>query len=179
MTNVKTYRARVEEVGFISNETSIKFRHVEAENLEDAKAKTEKWYGKCLLIQEKPLASKEMLVSDMEEGIAYEIMADSEHTFDSMIFKKRGEWIHSTVRGGDAVEEGSEHAYKLEEVIKVLSEKEDYSYLKELDINKITFSQLEYIDCDISWEATALLELPKQFEGIAKSLDKLNLTKLD
>lgn len=179
MTNVKTYRARVEEVGFITNETSIKFRHIEAESLEDAKAKTEKWYGKCLLIQEKPLASKEMLVSDMEEGVEYEIMADSEHTFDSMIFKKRRGWIISTVRGGDSTEEGNKHTYKLEEVLKVLSEKEDYSYLKELDINKITLSQLEYIDCDISWEATALLELPKQFEGIAKSLDRIDLSKLN
>ncbi|PGT90081.1 hypothetical protein [Bacillus thuringiensis] len=166
MSTLKTYRVLVNETtGFDGEEPKgLHHRHVQAENEIQVKEKVEKDYGTCMEIQEKPLTNKDMKFVDLEEGKEYEILAGSEFIHDTLLIKKEGEWVHTTIRGGFFKEEGFNHSYKVKDVLPKVENFEG------TDLNEMTLAELEALDCEIFFLATALVKTPETFIGLVKSL---------
>lgn len=166
MTTLKAYRVLVNETESFFGETpaGLNYRHVKADTEQEAKTKAEKHYGAVVEINEKTLTSKDTLFTELEDGKEYEILAFSDYTNDTLKIKKEGEWVTTTIRGGDFSEEGFTHTYKVQDVLPKLE------YLADKKLTELTLADLEFLDFEIYSLVSALKEMPQEFVGLVKCL---------
>lgn len=160
---MKTFRVRMNEIE--SQDSNRKplgmyYRHINSHSLSSAKRDAERlFYGSCESVTPKALTSKDFKVEDMIDGQAYEILADSSFTNDTVIFKKQGNIIYSTIRGGEFPEVGFTRWYNLS-IIKLLEN------TIEINLEHLTLEELEWLDFEVYNEITMLKEMPVQFADI-------------
>lgn len=166
MATLKAYRVLVNEAESLFGGTpnGLNYRHVKADTEQEAKADAEKYYGTVVEIEEKTLASKNTLFTELEEGKEYEILADSDFTNDTLKIKKEGEWVTTTIRGGEFSEEGFTHSYKVQDVFPKID------FLVDTKITDMTLATLEALDFEIYATVSALKEMPQEFVGLVKCL---------
>lgn len=136
------------------------FRHISSHSLSAAKKDAERlFYGSCESVIPKALTSKEFKVEDMIDGQAYEILADSEFTNDTVVFKKQGNIISSTIRGGEFTEDGFYQSYDLS-IIGLLEN------LEGIEPPTLSLAELELVDMEVYSEASILKEVPFKYKGL-------------
>lgn len=95
----------------------------------------------------------------MVDGTSYEILADYSFTNDTIIFRKQGNLIYSTIRGGEFPEEGFTKWYNLS-IIRLLDN------TKDLAQSQLTLEELEWVDFEVYNEVSMLKEVPVLFADI-------------
>lgn len=154
-----TYRVKMNNTTTTDDRmpSRISYRHLESSDITAAKQDAEKlFFGQCEDVMEKPLASKVIFVNNMVDDTSYEILADSSFTNDTVLFKKQGNIIYSTIRGGEFPEEGFTKWYDLS-IIKLLGN------TKDLDQSNLNLEDLEWIDFEVYNEISVLKEIPVEF----------------
>lgn len=168
---MKTYRVRMNEIE--SQDGNRKpfgryFRHISSHSLSAAKRDAERlFYGSCESVSQKDLTSKDLLVQDMIDGQSYEILADTDFTNDTVIFKKEGNVIFSTIRGGDFSEEGYTKWFDLS-IVELLDDV-DIVYSPTL-----TIEELEWIDLEVYNQVSMFFETPTKFIGLFGNVTAIN-----
>lgn len=122
------------------------------------KERSEHFFGGTYISsEEKTLTDKDMLVSMMQEGVSYEVLADSDNTNDTIIFRKEGDKIYTTVRGGEFPEDGTTFYFVLGEYLK------DIEFLEELDLSNPTIEDLIWIEFEVYSQIAMLQSIPDEF----------------
>ncbi|PGF05088.1 hypothetical protein [Bacillus toyonensis] len=140
--------------------------HIEANSEERLKQLFHDYYDKdsrIVSFKQKEMTSTTFKVKDMVEGKEYEVIADSEHTNDTIAFRKEGDWIFSEIRGGE-FEEPYRHSYKLLDILKVLSAKD---YIDKIPFEDMDIEYLMWVDSEVYNNVTGYAELPEEYRGMA------------
>lgn len=159
---MKTYHVKMNDTFTTDNRKplGIYYRHLASINPPTVKQDAEKlFFGQCETVIEKPLASLQLLVKDMVDGTSYEILSDSSFTNDTVIFRKQGNIMYSTIRGGEFPEEGFTKWYDLS-IIRLLENTKDTPQLH------LTLEELEWVDFEVYNEVSMFTEIPEKFADI-------------
>lgn len=159
---MKTYHVKMNDTITTDNRKplGIYYRHLASINPSSVKQDAEKlFFGQCETVIEKSLASNQLRVKDMVDGTSYEILADYSFTNDTIIFRKQGNLIYSTIRGGEFPEEGFTKWYNLS-IIRLLDN------TKDLAQSQLTLEELEWVDFEVYNEVSMLKEIPLQFADL-------------
>lgn len=89
-----------------------------------------------------PLTSTNMLVSDMEQDILYEILADSDYSNDTTIFSLKGLTVSTTFRGNDFDEDEFSFWFNLS----IINQLE---YGDGINVETMNLSQLETLSVEV------------------------------
>ncbi|MEC2463395.1 hypothetical protein P9X10_00590 [Bacillus cereus] len=147
--------------------------HIEAPTEEKLKEYFENYYDKDARMssyKQKEMASHNLKLSNMVDGKDYEVMADSDQTNDIIVLRKEGDWIYSTIRGGDFTTD-VKHKYKLKEVLEIFIVKD---YIDRIPFEDIDISYLKWVDSEIYANVVAYAEMPEEYVGIVEDLTEKN-----
>ncbi|CAI8947381.1 putative Structural protein [Brevibacillus sp. IT-7CA2] len=137
----------------------INTRHVEASTEQQAMEYANRYFdGECIEVLEKEFADRSLPVSQMVDGVYYELIADHEYTNDIVGFTKNGDRITVAVKGGDFPEDGQQFFFDLSIVPAV-------EYCEEYDISSLTLNDLEHIEFEIYSQIVNLQVIPERFLG--------------
>ncbi|MFF0828886.1 hypothetical protein ACFYU8_18320 [Brevibacillus sp. NPDC003359] len=141
------------------SDSGIYIRHVEANNEQRAiKYANRYFHGECICVVEKEFADQSFPVTQMVDGVYYEIIADHEYTNDIVGFTKNGDRLTVTIKGGDFPEDGQQFFFDLSIVNTV-------NYCEEYDISSLTLYDLEHVEFEIYSQIATLQVIPDRYQG--------------
>ncbi|MGF2715326.1 hypothetical protein ACQUY5_24230 [Bacillus cereus] len=149
----------------IEGKNGIYTEHIEASTEEKLHEVFNKYYpnSKLVSFKQKEMVSKSMKVSNMVDGQEYEATAMSDHSNDIVIFRKEGDWIYSTIRGGEFTTD-VKHRYKLVEIVNLLEDVESIPF-EDMDIE-----YLMYVDSQVYADVMMPIEMNEKYKGLAEDL---------
>lgn len=143
------------------------YRYIKADSEQEAKDFVEENIGIFIEIQEElELVDIQTKVSELEDGKEYSLFANQDYTNELLVIEKRGEWIYTTLKGGEFSKYHPEQGYNLKEVVRVMSE--HGAYTSKLNVEEMTLKELEELDSEIYNTISCHETIPEEFEGIVR-----------
>ncbi|PGF05087.1 hypothetical protein [Bacillus toyonensis] len=149
----------------IEGKNGIYTEHIEASTEEKLHEIFNKYYANSKLVsfKQKEMVSKKMKLLNMIDGQEYEATSHSDHSNDIVIFRKEGDWIYSTIRGGEFITD-VKHRYKLVEIVNLLDDVDAIPF-EDMDID-----YLIYVDSQVYADVLMPKETAEKFKGLAEDL---------
>ncbi|AFQ30092.1 hypothetical protein P4493_04340 [Bacillus thuringiensis] len=178
MKTIKAYEVglKLRNIGGMQGDLYI-IKAIE-DTVEDVKAYLNKYYSEdtVLYIKETPLVHGETLLSELEEGVAYEMSADSDQTNASVEITKQGEWVQIYIKGGDFSDSIYIHKFIPSKVSK-LAIKLDIHEEGWYDVNNLTLNDIDLIGATVYEGLTGMEDLGEEFKEVAEIVVNNNLER--